>query len=189
VNREMFEHLAYKARRDEPYNDGRFPPSVYYRFMRQLAAYIHPRLSVELGVCGGGGGLHLALGYPEGYVVGIDKCDNYPENIRHILGACCNYEFRIGDSWKEAVKVYADFGKIDILFIDTVHTYDRTMLEFIVWRPYLSRHAVVLLDDLYREGMDELWEDMPGSKVRLDDLHYGDSTTGGGFGVVYDIPD
>jgi hypothetical protein len=38
-----------------------FPPSPYYRFLKLIAEEIGSRLSVELGLCGGGGSLHLAM--------------------------------------------------------------------------------------------------------------------------------
>ena len=76
---------------------------------------------------------------------------------------------------------------MDILFIDTDHTYDRTMGEFTAWKPFLSKKAIVCLDDLFRPGMEDAWNELPGTKIRLDHLHDGQYPEGGGFGVIYNI--
>lgn len=166
--------------------DPRFPPSAYYRFLKLLAAAVKPNLSVELGVCGGGGSLHLAMGWPGGTVVGIDCALDYAENIEYVLGTYKNFHFWHRDSVEAAPDVADQFGLVDILFIDTVHTYERTMQEYHAWLPHLSRQAVICLDDLFRPGMDQAWEEMPIPKMRLDRLHTQvPRQMGGGFGVVW----
>lgn len=175
--------IVTQAMKMRIYHDPRFPPSPYYRFFDRLAAFLHPRLSVELGVCGGGASLHLCKGWPGGIVVGIDLANDYPDNLFHIIDNYPNFRFIIGDSVEKAPAIYKDYGEIDILFIDTTHTYEQTMKEYRAYRPYLSHQAIVCLDDLNRPGMDQAWNEMPGRKVRFDILHPGQ--TEGGFGVVY----
>lgn len=166
-----------------PYPDPRFPPSPYYRFLQVAAQQMRPRLSVELGVCGGGGSLHLAMGYGAGKVIGIDIADDHKENTRYILDRCHNFELWIGDSCELAIQVHATFGKVDILFVDTTHTLAQTMKEFNIWRPYLNDGALVCLDDLHRPGMEDAWNEVSGRiKVRLDMLHPGSQE--GGFGAI-----
>jgi predicted O-methyltransferase YrrM len=170
------------------YPDPRFPPSMYYRFLRLVAQHFKPRVSVELGVCGGGASLHMALGNPDGQVIGVDVTDAYPDNLNHLRQTYPNFRFWCMDS-VDAVGVYAkiDLGEVDLLFIDTVHTYERTMMEFRCWEPWLSDRAIVCLDDLFRGGMDRAWTELPGRKLRMDWLHIGGVPTDGGFGVIYDI--
>lgn len=177
------QHLAEAAKFSPSYPDPRFPPSLYYKFLRVLAAAKKPMVSVELGVCGGGGSLHLAMGYPEGKVYGVDVANNYPDNIDHIIQRCGNFSFIRADS-KQFAEAIMPNEWVDILFIDTVHTYDATMEEFNAWQPKLARNAVVALDDLFRVGMDKAWNELPGEKIRLDFLHIGGSPTDGGFGVL-----
>lgn len=161
-----------------------FPPSPYYRFLKLLAEHMPSRLSVELGVCGGGGSLHLSMGSQ--IVVGVDvTIAEYEDNIRWIKRNHPNFNFLQEDSVQAAKDIYARFGPIDILFIDTTHTYNQTMAEYNAYLPYLSHRAVVCLDDLYREGMDRVWDEMPDNKLRLDFLHPSQSPTDGGFGVVW----
>lgn len=180
----IFKTWASQAMTMGAYPNSAFPPSPYYRFLRVAAANMHPRVSVELGVCGGGGSLHLALGWPQGVVIGIDSANEYPGNIAHVRRECANFRFWWGDSVELAPAVYRDYGLVDILFIDTVHTYERTMAEWAAWYDILSPKAIVCLDDLFRPGMSQVWRELPGYKLRLDMLHDG-AGDGGGFGVVW----
>lgn len=188
---DLFNHLAEHARDEPIYPDNRFPPSPYYRFLKLLAQELKPRISVELGVCGGGGSLHLCIGNPEGWVIGIDNAWDHAENINHISKNYSNFVFMLDDSVKSARKVGEDvrYGKVDILFIDTDHRYQRTLDEFNAWKPFLSSQAVVLFDDILRHHPDDsksvgdAFNEIPGNKHRIDFLHDGTYPFGGGFGI------
>jgi predicted O-methyltransferase YrrM len=160
-----------------------FPPSPYYRFLKLLAEHMQSRLSVELGVCGGGGSLHLAMA--SSIVIGVDMALEYEDNIRWIKREYPNFHFLHGDSVDNARNIGNAFGEIDLLFIDTTHTYEQTMAEYNAYKPFLSDRAVICLDDLFRGGMDRVWAEMPENKVRLDFLHPSQSPTDGGFGVIW----
>jgi predicted O-methyltransferase YrrM len=160
-----------------------FPPSPYYRFLKLLAEEMGAKLSVELGLCGGGGSLHLAMASQQ--VIGVDIALDYEDNIRWIRRNYSNFKFFHGDSIQAAPWIYGNFGKIDILFIDTTHTYEQTMAEYFAYKRYLSDNAVVCLDDLFRPGMDLAWDEMPETKARFDFLHPSQSPTDGGFGVIW----
>lgn len=169
----------------DPTNDKvTFPPSPYYRFFYLYAKRFQPGLSVELGVCGGGGSLHLAMA--GGQVVGVDiTYEEYWDNVRWLAKHYPNLQLFEGDSLVLAPQIYAAYGKIDFLFIDTTHTYDQTMAEYDTYRPYLNKGSIICLDDLYREGMIKAWDEIPGQKVRLDFLHPQQSPTDGGFGLIW----
>ncbi len=178
--RGILNRLAEEAKDEEVYYNTTFPPSMYYRFLKLLAAEFKPQLSVELGVSGGGGSLHLALGNPYGTVIGIDYQADHVERIKYIEDNYPNFEFMLHDSTTAAPKVFEKYGKIDILFIDTDHTYDTTVREYKAWKPYLSDTAIILLDDLDRDGMTKAFNEIEGYKVVYPFLNYGH-----GFGVVY----
>lgn len=187
MKKTTIERIAYEAigQHADPYPF--FPPSIYYRFLRKLAFEMRPRLSVELGVCGGGASFHLATGHPSGRVIGIDVGIEYPSNIAFITQNCPNWTMLIGDSVGLAYRVRAfvqECGPIGILFIDTVHTYEQTMREMSAYRPMMARGGVICLDDLFREGMPQVWSEIKEPKMRLDALHLGGSPTDGGFGVI-----
>lgn len=190
MNAELIKQLAGKAPAMPVYDSPLFPPSPYYRFFEALAAELKPGLSVVLGVCGGGDCLHLAKGHPEGLVVGIDLKNSWPDRIEHIQNNFKNFRFILGDSALEADNIYNTYGPIDILFIDTVHTGERMLLEFKTYRPFLSKDAVVCLDDIHRAGMGKAVEKLPGEKIDLNDLHprQTDAAEGdGGFLTVINI--
>ena len=178
----IIEECAKLAPSAPVYPDPRFPPSIYYRFLGLLAQYTKPKMSVELGVCGGGAGLYLARGNPEGMVYGFDVCNDYPDNIKHIQSVCSNYRFVILDSI--TASTLTEISHVDILFIDTVHTYEQTMLEYHAWYSKLLSQSIIILDDLYRDGMVQAFNDIPGNKRRFDTLHIGGAPTDGGFGVI-----
>lgn len=183
MDKTFFSSLASMAMGHSPYPDPRFPPSPYYRFLKLLTATLYPALSVELGVCGGGGSFYLAQGWRSGRVVGIDNTVEYPDNIAFVQMIMSNFVFYQGDSVESAPNIYAAYGPVNILFIDTIHTFERTVQEFEAWRPYLARAAVVCFDDLNRAEMAGFWEWLPKPKHRLDQLHGGEGSTEGGFGV------
>lgn len=188
ISQELLYSLEEDAHTLQIYPDPRFPPSLYFRFLYRLVDRLHPQVSVELGTCGGGASLHMAAGYPEGLVVSVDVANDYPDQIEYIVQTYHNFRFWRCDSI-DAADRYRDqqLPPVEVLFIDTIHTYDRTMREFAAWRDLLSKNAIVLLDDLYRAGMDRVWSDLPGKKVRLDKMHLGGSPTDGGFGAIFDI--
>ncbi len=187
---------AAQAFAAEPYPDDRFPPSPYYRFLRVLAAKLKPELSVELGVSGGGGTLYLALGWPGGQVVGVDIEEYGPDHplrarIDHVR-AMPNVTLLTGcDSIAAVGEVGRLFPglKVGILFIDTVHTRERTLAEYRAWQPLLAERSAVCLDDLDRPGMKDAWGSLPDPKTLLPALHVerilGKRVRVGLFGVAW----
>ncbi len=174
--------LGNEALIASPYPDPRFPPSPYYRFLKLLAQEMKAKLSVELGVCGGGGSLHLAMGSEK--VIGVDFAWDHEKNIKYIEDNYPNFIFMLRDSINVAPVIFECYGLIDILFIDTTHTYQQTMAEYQAYKPFMSTNGVICLDDLFRPGMQEAWEAMPEPKLRLDSLHRSEAGEGG-FGVVF----
>lgn len=186
MNVNILKQLAERAKTMDVYPDARFPPAVYYRFLRALAEHVKPSMSVELGVACGGGLLHLALGWPDGLAIGVEHGNQHLANIACILNRYRNTRIIFGDSRRSFNACWFDGFKpncVDILFIDTVHTYEHTTEEFAVWQPYLKQGAVVCMDDLYRPRMIDFWNELPYEKIRLDWLHISGSPTDGGFGA------
>lgn len=180
MNEATLQAIAQRALAESPFPNPLFPPSPYYRFLKHLAAEMKPRLSVVLGVCGGGCCLHLAQGYGMGMVIGIDIAYDHPEQISYIKSNHSNFSLWLGDSVDSAFEVFKDYGYVDIVFIDTIHTRQRTIQEFETWQQFVKPGGVVCFDDLKRVEMNGFWDWLQGNKVRLDDLH---PSAEGGFGV------
>lgn len=186
----LSEHIlkvwAKEALDQKPYWSKLFPPSPYYRFLGILARELKPKVSVVLGVCGGGDCLHIALGNPDGQVVGVDYQYDHPDQIKHIESVCTNFRFYHGDSVESAKKIHDIFGDVTLLFIDTTHTYEQTHKEIAAWEPFLAKSHIICFDDLFRKEMDGFWEGLTEPKLRIDNLHDG-SESGGGFGMIWSL--
>lgn len=170
----------------EPWPDERFPPSPYYGFLRLLAANAKPRLSVELGLAGGGGSFHLCEGWPAGTVVGVERAepdDQQRDNWHFLQCRHPNFVLWRGDSVESADRIAATYGEVDVIFFDTTHEYEQTAREWAAWEPHLRSRCVACFDDLDRPGVGRFWGELAGDKVRLDWLKTYPGGGDGGFGV------
>jgi hypothetical protein len=183
ITQDRIIQLMDQAPRVIPHPNRNFPPSLYYRFFKLLTAEIKPKLSVVLGVCGGGDCLYMLDGHSEGQVHGIDVAYDHPVQILTIKGLHPNFKFVKGDSI-ESAKDYAN-KSVDLLFIDTIHLYEHTMAEYNAWKPKMVDAGIICLDDLFRDHMQRAWDEIPGrAKIRRDELHIGGGFDDGGFGVI-----
>jgi len=144
MNEAIIKQWAGQALAQSPYPNKNFPPSPYYRFLKVLAQNMHPKLSVELGVCGGGGSLHLVMGWETGTVVGVDIQDDHKENIDYIKSKYSNFRYWIGDSCEVAVPVFNYYGNVDYtLHLTQPYTYEQTMKEYTTWLSYMSDNFII----------------------------------------------
>lgn len=151
--------------------------SPYY-YLMHLIAQRQAEMCVELGVETGRGLVALASAGMDVRVVGIEERGR-PE-LGIVTARFPNVEIHIQSSTPAF-----DLGQpIDLLHIDTEHSYTRARDEFRAWEPYLAPGAVVLFDDLNAMEGDvaRFFDELPHEKYRNDDLH---PTCGYGV-VVYD---
>lgn len=144
----------------------------YYRLF-DIIAY---GLCVELGVEKGRGCLSM-LRKAE-MVVGIDslkrpEIDNIIEEHGHF--------FFINEPSLPPPAILKN-RKIDLLHIDTEHSYSMAKAEFETYKPHLSNPAIVCFDDLHAmdDGVLEYFESLPYRKIQEDRLH-----PVCGYGVLY----
>ena len=156
---------------------GRDASNPYYDFLFRLVEQYKPRLVVELGTCTGGSTGYLAAGCPETRVISVDMLQ-HPETVKR-LSVFANVElwtYNTNDrKLREALEKEV---AIDILFIDTEHTYGQTSTEFDMYAPLVQPGGLILLDDIKMNGMNRFWDHLEMSKLSLDHLHWS------GFGVV-----
>ena len=139
----------------------------YFNFLFYLASYMSPKIIVELGVLHGLSTAHLAAGAPEATVIGVDidlsnLCPAFPwKNVIFLEG--------------DPLKIFPSFPhgpSIDLLFIDSEHTYDVTMGQYQKFRPFVSSGGVILMDDIrMKEEMSQAWEEIPDPKIEFPLLH------------------
>lgn len=139
--------------------------SPYYYLMHLLAK--DASLCVELGVEKGRGIASFASASASVRVVGIDLLKR-PE-LDAVFNAFSNIEFIHGASMPPT-----DLDQsVDVLHIDTDHSYSTVREEFKGWQPYLADYAIVLFDDLNAmEGdVNKAFQELPYENIRDDRLH------------------
>lgn len=142
----------------------------YYFLMYLLAKEVEVGNIVELGVSKGYGVSSFAHGNPDVKVIGLDL------NVSPIY---CpdNVEFHL----MSALPVPDFISDIAVLHIDTEHSYDNALNEFMQYKPYLLPGAVVMFDDLHAmdDGVLKAFSELPYTKIQEDKLH-----PGNGYGVL-----
>lgn len=179
----------------------------YYRFFYHLAKLLQPALTVELGGYQGTAAAHCAAGWPSGDVVTIDHHTDPGDEVNQakMLQACAEFgnivylqgwtnseaaarEYgqhglgTVGSVYTDIVKLTVDQGRrIDILFIDSWHTYENAILDWQSYKPFMASPALVICDDI-QDGGDEFspisgmlrfWNEMPEPKFLNANLHPG----------------
>jgi len=81
------------------------------------------------------------------------------------------------------LQYYHGRGKlsIDILFIDSWHSYENATIDWQHYKPLLSTNALVICDDIVEgddksagiSGMTQFWDEMPEPKFLNSNLHPG----------------
>ena len=159
--------------------DGMFdldPTAVYYRFLFRLVRSIKPTSVVELGVCTGRSSAHMAAGWPNATLAGIDPS---PLDISPILARYPSIRWFKETSTSTTILKDVPDRSVDLCFFDTRHDYDLVSLETRVWLPKMKPGAVMLFDDIsLNEGMRAFWTELALPKVSLPWLHWS------GFGVA-----
>ena len=162
------------------------PERAYYRFFYLLTEMLDPDLVVELGAWKGTGAAFFAAGNPNTKVLTIDHHtdpgdEEHKRDCLEVVSRYPNVEYLQGWTWDVAPQV-PEQGKIDILFIDSWHVYDKAMRDWEIYSKMLSDKALVLCDDILdgeREGdpisgMKRFWEELPGqTKFLTRVLHMG----------------
>lgn len=160
--------------------DPRWPPSIYYRYLALLMQKLNGKVAVELGTCGGGAALNLALNNPSATILSVD-IEKLPQ-VAGVEELCPNFKFFLLDSVEAANILGPKYGPVDLLFIDTTaHDPER---EFNVWLPYMKKGGVVCFDDVYYPPSKKFFESLPNRTElkALHEMHIGEAPYGG-FGA------
>lgn len=149
---------------------------LYNRFLFEVARQYKPPLMLETGTDRGRSAAHLALGNPTGMVVTIDidpacKANVDALGIRNIVS-------RVGDS----LGLAHEFSSLDLLFLDSLHTYEHTKAEWEAYRPRVKPGGLIFLDDIALDAsMKRFWTELRFAKFDLTHLHYS------GFGAIVNL--
>lgn len=122
--------------------DEREAKEPYYYFLYLLAKEMKAQVAVELGTYIGTSAKHIAAGMPGGSVLTVDVNPDAAVQVAkepvysNILAVTGNSAFY---DWP---------GKpIDILFLDTEHSYNTTIANWRRWAPHVIVGGVILFDD------------------------------------------
>ena len=154
--------------------------SPYYSLMYILAGTIRNGLLVELGVESGRGLVSMAVANRSNFVVGFDS-HYHPELTQNLRQVASNTRFFNLSSMPVPDIITKQSGLIDLLHIDTEHSYSMARAEFEAYQPYLAKGAYVLFDDLHAQDDDVLryFNELDYEKVQDDRLH-----PSCGYGVI-----
>jgi len=141
--------------------------SFYYQWLALLVRIVKPNLVVELGSGLGTSTLMILSELPK--TVQLVSCDLYnrldfiPE---HVLGDH-RLNFYFGDDLNLNI-----FGNdlpigIDLLFIDTEHTFEQISAEWNIYKHLCNPGALIILDDIRMNDMYDFWESIPYPKLDL----------------------
>ena len=145
--------------------------SPYYNLMYILAGQIDNGLLVELGVNKGRGLVSLAAGNSSNEVIGLDS--HVWPGLLDTLKPYPNAWFLNLPSMPVPVPIAEHKRKINLLHVDTEHSYSMAKAEFEAYKPYLAKGAYVLFDDLHAMDNDvrRYFYELPYEKVEDDRLH------------------
>lgn len=144
----------------------------YYRFLYEVSRLSAPSVSVETGTRLGCSALQIAVGNPGGIVITVDVdpaaalrvADLNAKNILPITG----------DSSKVFEKVKGMVTEIDLLYIDSDHSFKTAMSEYTLYGSLVRKGGVMLFDDItINDEMKSFWMKVDGPKVELPHLHTG----------------
>lgn len=141
----------------------------YNRFLYELVLDFRPERMVETGTDRGRSAAHMALGNPNGFVHTIDIDPACSQNAKDLR--LPNLVVWTGDSL--GVIQEFDDKSIDLLFLDSLHTYEHTKAEWEAFKPKLRPDALVLIDDIALDaGMARFWDELPEPKLEMNHLHF-----------------
>ena len=154
-----------------------FPDRRYYHLMYLLSQRLAPCVALELGVERGDGLASLALGSPETRVLGVDY--DFHKLLPATLAEFPDITFL--NTRSTPVPEELRGIEIDILHVDTVHSYNQVTSEWQEYEPLLAQGAAVLFDDLHAndDGVAQKFYELPHPKRQDDRLHLGC-----GYGVL-----
>lgn len=148
--------------------------SLYYQYLACLMNVYRPKQVIELGGAMGTAALCMLSQLPSEarlYSVTLEEHGlefsfiktNYPQLVK-VVGNDLDLSV-----WPKDL----DFSKTDLMFIDSLHTYDQVRAEIDLYFPLLKEGTLVFFDDIHMDdGMNKIWMEVPGEKLDVSVLHH-----------------
>lgn len=141
--------------------------NFYYQWLAHLVKIMKPNLVLELG---NDFGLSTLMMFSElSETARLISCDlvKLLDFIPPHIFNDTRFKFYTGNDLNLNI-----FGNdlpvgIDILFIDTEHTFDQVSAEWKIYKNLCNPGAIVILDDIRMNDMFNFWESLPYPKLEL----------------------
>jgi predicted O-methyltransferase YrrM len=141
--------------------------SFYYQWLALAVRLLKPSLAVELG--GGLGASTLIMLSELPMAARLVTCDLRPTLKFVPASATSDARFRFVSGNDLDLSIFGvdlPIG-IDLLFIDTDHTFVQLAAEWSVYRHLCNPGALVVLDDVLMNDLPRFWEALPYPKLEL----------------------
>lgn len=158
-----------------------YAETEYYRFLAGLCSVVDAKQVLEIGTHYGGSIMAMSRGTgKDAFLVTVDVIMRNTERFKQYP----NVHRVLGNSISDAVakKVYVLFHPpIDVLYIDSTHTYEDVMANIQMYKGLKPRFVV--LDDIHiNDSMKSLWTTLQNKYECIDVSEW--SKRNVGFGVV-----
>lgn len=118
-----------------------------------------PETVVEFGSGFGVSGMYFAAGLEAnqcGHLYSFEINERWAQVAEHAIAEISRRFTLTRGSFEDHVHVVP--GRIDLAFVDGIHTYDFVMKQWQILQPRMSPGGLVLFDDIsYGQGMREAW--------------------------------
>lgn len=141
----------------------------YYRYLNGLVRELAPKRVLELGTDIGSSALFMMLALPPDSSLTTVEWSEYPR--RSLIPFLEDRRLRVvhGDDLDLGIYKGDVPREIDLLYIDTEHTYEQVSKEWALYQQFLTPEAIVVVDDIHlNEGMERFWREIPYPKIDAD---------------------
>lgn len=155
--------------------------SLYYQYLACLIPVLRPKQIVELGGAMGTAALCMLSQMPSDARLYSITLEEHGLEFCHIKTEYPQLTMVVGDdldlkSWE---KTDIDFSKTDLVFVDSLHTYDQVKAEVDLYTPLFKKGTVLFFDDIHMDApMFKIWTELPFEKLDVSILHHS------GFGMA-----
>ncbi|MEW6417027.1 MAG: class I SAM-dependent methyltransferase [Nitrospirota bacterium] len=134
-----------------------------------------PNNILELGTCCGFSAIYMSKGNPDAIIYTIEGAAPVADIARknYIKAGCSNIVQVVGRFQDVLLKTLQEMRSVDFAFIDGHHDRGATINYFSHIKPFLSKGAIVVFDDIsWSKGMREAWYKIvkDGRITRFEDL-------------------
>lgn len=151
----------------------------YYQWLALLVCHLRPHCFLELGSRYGMSTMMIYSELPvDSRLITVDliRDQRYvPDEMFNDPGV----SFVYGDACDLAIYKGAIPLDINVLYTDTVHTYEQVKSEYDIYEPLLANEALIIVDDLKWNDKGRFFEEWPDEQYDLTELCHGS-----GFGVM-----